>query len=116
MSNRLKAPDRSKSNDDIRIKQEIDRTNARLRHFRGIAASVMFDAFNLWQEIWESCQDSRSCIEIIEGLDAEPTGQAPACGWPELMEKLHLLGHYLDYAKRLCDGTIDDDSKKESEV
>jgi hypothetical protein len=31
------------------------------------------------------------------------------------MEKLNLLRHYIDYAKRLCEGSIDNPPKDESE-
>ena len=96
------------------IRREVERTNARMRHFRGVAASVMTDALKLWEEIWETCQDPRTCEEIIEGK-IEPAGKAPACGWPEFMEKLNLLRHYIDYAKRLCEGSIDNPPKDESE-
>ena len=96
------------------IRREVERTNARMRHFRGVAASVMNDALKLWEEIWETCQDPRTCEEIIEGK-IEPAGKAPVCGWPEFMEKLNLLRHYIDYAKRLCEGLVDN-PKDESEV
>ena len=92
------------------IKREIVRTNAKLRHFRGIAASVVQDARGVWRQIWDACQDQRSCDEILEGVN-EPIGQVPAEGWQDLREKLHLLGHYLDYAQRLCDGSIETISK-----
>lgn len=85
---------------------EIERTNAKLRHFRGIAASVMNDALKVWQQIWECCQDSRTCYEILDGID-EPGDQIPSCGWPELRERLFLLKHYIEYAQKLCEGSID---------
>ena len=90
-----------------RPERDIERFNARQRHFRGVAASVLTDAQKAWEDIFEACRDSRSCEEIIEGID-EAGGKLPACGWPEFREKLHLLGHYIDYTKRLCDGSLDD--------
>jgi hypothetical protein len=115
VKSRLKSKDKPESIHDEHIRREIERTNARMRHFRGVSASVMNDALKLWQEIWEACQDPRTEIEIIEGA-SERKGPIPACGWQEFREKLHLLGHYIDYTKRLCEGSIDDTSKKESEV
>ena len=94
---------------------DIERFNARLRHFRGVAASVLNDAQAVWEEIWEVCRDPRTCEEILEGIE-EADGTMPACGWPELREKLHLLGHYIDYTKRLCDGSLDDLTSGEKEV
>jgi hypothetical protein len=95
--------------------RDIERFNARLRHFRGVAASVLNDAQKTWMEIVDACRDSRSCEEIIEGID-ESGGALPSCGWPEFREKLHLLGHYIDYTKRLCDGSLDDLASGKREV
>lgn len=92
---------------DGRPRKDVERFNARLRHFRGVAASVLNDAQRVWEEVWDDCRDPRSCEEIIEGVE-QAEGRMPACGWPELREKLHLLGHYIDYTKRLCDGSVDD--------
>lgn len=102
---------RPESVHDERVRIEIERVNARLRHFRGVAASVLNDAQKVWEEICEACNDQRTCEQILEGVD-EPAGRAPACGWPEFKEKLHLLGHYIDYTKRLLEGSIDEASKK----
>lgn len=95
-------------------KEELNRLNARLRHFRGIAACVMHEALNTLQEIWDSCQDPRTCQEILDGVP-EAVARTPVGGWNEFYEKLHLLGIYLDYAKRLCEGAIDQESEKERE-
>lgn len=92
--------------------REIERVNARLRHFRGIAAGVMKDAVEIWRQIWELLQDQRSCEEILDGH-----GPAEGCPPPEdkslLLEKLHLLGIYLEYARKLCDGSIGNESPEE---
>lgn len=96
-------------------RRDIERFNAKLRHFRGVAASVLNDAQKVWEEIWDACRDSRSCEEILEGIE-EADGAMPACGWPELREKLHLLGHYIQYTRRLCDGSIDDLASEKKEV
>jgi len=89
------------------VRSEMERANARLRHFRGVAAGVLKDAQRVWEEVSEVCRDPRTCEEILEGA-AEPIEKMPVCGWPELREKLHLLGHYIDYTRRLCEGSIDD--------
>jgi hypothetical protein len=86
--------------------EEIDRVNARLRHFRGVAAGVMYDAQELLRDIWDSCQDPRSWQDIVDGVP-EPVARTPAGGWAEFHEKLHLLGTYLEYAKRLCEGSLE---------
>jgi hypothetical protein len=96
-------------------RSEIDRANARIRHFRGVAAGVLVDAEKVWEEISYACQDPRTCEEILEGVEY-PTERAPSCGWPEFMEKLHLLGHYIHYTRRLCDGSLDETVGHEREV
>ena len=96
-------------------REEIDRINARLRHFRGVAACVMSNALEIWREIWDACQDHRSCEDILADVP-EPQSHAPSGEWAEYLEKLHLLGTYIDYAKRLCEGSIDHQIHYESEV
>ena len=96
-------------------RSEIDRANARIRHFRGVAAGVLIDAEKVWEEISCACQDPRTCEEILEGVEG-PAERAPSCGWPEFMEKLHLLGHYIHYTRRLCDGSLDETVTHEREV
>ena len=96
-------------------RSEIDRLNARIRHFRGVAAGVLVDAEKVWEEICRACQDPRTCEQILEGVEA-PIERAPSCGWPEFMEKLHLLGHYIHYTRRLCDGSLDETVSHEREV
>jgi hypothetical protein len=39
---------------------------------------------------------------LVEDKVGEAPG--PECGWPEFLEKMWLLRHYLDYAKRLSEG------------
>jgi len=94
--------------------REIQRANARLRHFRGVAASVMGEAQKLWLEIWDDLQDPRSHEEILEGK-----GTAGDCviegDRSLLLEKLHLLGIQIDYARRLCEGSIGNESQEEGE-
>lgn len=84
---------------------EVRRAGARLRHLRGVAVSVMDDALRLWNEIWDALQDPRSCEEI---LDADETGLecVPEANRALVLEKLHLLGIQIDYARRLCKGEI----------
>ncbi|MCJ7703322.1 MAG: hypothetical protein MUO62_17195 [Anaerolineales bacterium] len=115
MEKSLKDSPRTWRTDDEIAREEIDRVNARLRHFRGIAASVMNDALKVLREVWDSCEDPRSWKEILDGVP-EPVVRTPVGGWAEFYERLHLLGTYIDYAKRLCDGSIDQPSQTEREV
>jgi hypothetical protein len=73
-----------------------------LKHFRTINSSLLQDALDTWGDIWDQFQGS-----LIEGTLVNPENEGnfqPDCGWPEFCEKLWLLRHYLDHAKRFCDG------------
>ena len=76
----------------------------KLKHFRNVTGVVLQDAQDTWTELWRELQG-----EVVDGVmilpDAEK-GFKPKCGWPELLEKMWLLKHKLDYAKRFCDGTM----------
>ncbi|MDD2901975.1 MAG: hypothetical protein PHU44_06025 [Syntrophales bacterium] len=109
MKKSLKDSPLKRRTDEEIAREEIDRINARLRHFRGVAASVMNDALEVLNAVWDSCQDPRSPEEILDGVP-EPLARTPAGGWAEFFERLHLLGTYIDYARRLCDGSIDQPS------
>ena len=66
----------------------------KLMHFRNVAASLNRDALNTWGEIWSELQDV---------ADAQAPF-APACGWPEFLEKVWLMGRYLEHAQRFYEG------------
>ena len=99
----------------LETRREVDRFNARMRHFQAVAASVMEEANALWSELWDDLQDPRTVEEILDGVPVSE-GAFPAGGWPEFKEKLRLLGHYLDYTLRLCDGSLLKDLPEEKEV
>lgn len=89
---------------------QVAAVERKLRHFRGVAASVLRDALNVLEEIWNACEDSRTPEEILNGKKF-PSDSLPACGWTELLEKLHFLRRYLEHAKSLCDGSFDNSKK-----
>lgn len=93
------------SDRDERMKKELDRANAKMRHFRAVAASIMDEALKVWANIWQSCQDTRTPDEIIDDT-VERASAISTCDRDKLLENLYLLRHYLDYTKRLCDGSI----------
>ena len=74
----------------------------KLRHFRNVNSSLLKDAADTWRDIW--CELEGSITEGTLVLPDEGKGLQPKCGWPEFLEKMWLLGHYLDYAKRFCEG------------
>ena len=69
-----------------------------LRHFKNVTGSVIQDALNVWAELWEELQDSVTCGVMV--LPEAENGFKPSCGWPEFLEKMWLLKHYLDFTKR----------------
>lgn len=72
------------------------------RHFRNVIGSVLEDAQGTWAEIWKEFQMGNGLIvppEVEKGFK-------PECGWPEFLEKMWLLKHYLDYAKRFSEGRV----------
>lgn len=75
-----------------------------LRNFRAVMSLVLNDAQKTWGEIWKEFQG-----HVTDGILVLPEaekGFRPPCGWPEFLEKLWLLKHYLDYAKRYSDGDV----------
>ncbi|MCU0573730.1 MAG: hypothetical protein MUC41_12145 [Syntrophobacteraceae bacterium] len=96
------------------LERGMELANARLRHFRGIAASVMSEALGLWKEIWDELQDPRSCLDIINDASS-PSGLLTEARRGSLLERLHLLGIQIEYARRLCEGSIGSPTQGEGE-
>ena len=70
----------------------------RLEHLRRVVGAVLQDAQITWGEIWRELQG-----QVTDGcmiLPQAEKGFKPECGWPEFLEKMWLLKHYLDYASR----------------
>lgn len=73
-----------------------------MRHFREVNASLLQGALDTWGEIWDQMQGS-----LTHGVMIVPEAAKnfePECGWPEFLEKMWTLRHYLDHAKRFSDG------------
>jgi len=78
------------------------RAEKQLRHFRNVSNSLLQDALDTWGELWDQFQGS-----VTNGVMIVPEQEKsfePECGWPEFLEKMWLLRHYVDQTKRLCDG------------
>jgi len=80
------------------------------KHFQNVVGNVTQDALNTWDEIWGELQHAAhsgvmivpEALEELPGGDPESAGPVlkPSCGWPEFMEKMWLLRHYLDFLAR----------------
>lgn len=82
-----------------------------LKHFQNVVGNVTQDAMSVWDEIWgELQQGMHTGVAVVPGIEAEsaiPGEESsagkpfkPSCGWPEFMEKMWLLRHYLDFMAR----------------
>jgi hypothetical protein len=82
-----------------------------LKHFQNVVGNVTQDALNTWDEIWGELQHAgHTGVMIVPEAAEEPPGPdadssagaafKPSCGWPEFMEKMWLLRHYLDFMAR----------------
>jgi len=73
-----------------------------LRHFRNVTRSMLEDSLTIWGELYSEFEGRVTCGAMITA-DARK-GFKPRCGWPEFLEKMRRLEHYLDHAKRICEG------------
>ena len=81
---------------------DLSPAEKKLLHLRNVSGSVLQDALDTWGEIWDQLQGT-----VTYGVMVVPevhNNFEPECGWPEFLEKMWQLKHYLDYAKRFCDG------------
>lgn len=75
-------------------------TTLQLEHLLRVAASVTRDANTVWADLWAAFKPHVTPGGVI---GPEMTkGFVPECGWPEFMEKLWLLKHYIDSIDRIC--------------
>lgn len=72
-----------------------------LQHFKNVTGSVMQDALNVWAELWGELQGSVTCGVMV--IPEAENGFKPSCGWPEFLEKMWLLKHYLDFTKKFSE-------------
>jgi hypothetical protein len=74
---------------------------AQLDHLLKVAGSITQDANKSWADIWGEFKHLATGGGLV--VPEARQGFVPACGWPELLEKLWLLKHYLDSIQRICD-------------
>ena len=88
--------------DKLDTERKVLLPEGKFKHFQNVLGVVLQDAQNTWADLWKELQD-----EVTEGFMVLPQAQkgfSPQCGWPEFLEKMWLLKHYLDYAKRFSEG------------
>jgi len=83
---------------------EVLSPEEKARHFRNVIGVVLQDAEDVWSELWMELHGKVTDGTLI--LPEAERGFKPECGWPEFLEKLWLLKHYLDYAKKFSAGEV----------
>jgi len=95
-----------------RIAAQAPSPQAELQHYQHVIGSITQDALNTWAEIWGELQQGvHTGVTVATKADEgaatsgteSPAGEPfkPSCGWPEFMEKMWLLRHYLDFVARV---------------
>lgn len=70
-------------------------------HLLKAAGSVSQDASQAWADIWGQCKELATGDGMVVAEAQESF--VPPCGWPEFLERLWLLKHYLDSLQRICE-------------
>ena len=76
----------------------------KFKHFRNVMGVVLQDAQKTWGELWDELQG-----EVVDSVMVRPDaehGFRPKSGWPEFLEKMWILRHQLDYARRFSEGRM----------
>ena len=74
-----------------------------MAHLLKVADSVARDASGVWADLWGELKPHVTPEGIV--LPPLDKGFVPACGWPEFLERLWLLKHYIDSISRICGKT-----------
>lgn len=69
-------------------------------HLLKVACSVSQDANRAWADVWAELHRHVTPNGVVTP-DAQQ-GFVPECGWPEFLEKLWLVKHYIDSIQRIC--------------
>lgn len=75
-------------------------SDEKLEHFQNTIEVILQDARDTWADVWNELQG-----RIVDGaliLPQAKKGFIPECGWPEFLEKIWLLKHYLDCATQFA--------------
>ncbi len=84
-----------------RLASQILSPETKLWHFRNITKGVMQDALNMWDDLYKELQDSVTHADMASPEAGE--GFKPSCGWPEFLDRMRLVRHYLDFARKFSE-------------
>ena len=100
----MEMPDTFKLPEEARF-EKVLKANGRtaeqaLKNLRYVVSAVNDDALGVWGDLWNEFRQGVTPGGVV--LPEMKKGFVPACGWPEFLEKLWLLKHYLDFIQRFC--------------
>ncbi len=72
-----------------------------LEHLLKVAGSITQDANQAWAQVWREFKPLVTASGVV--LPKAKDGFVPSCGWPEFLERLWLLKHYIDSIQRICE-------------
>ena len=101
MRNTFQLPEEERLREVLNTKDRS--AESALKNFRYVVASVNGDAQKVWADMWNELREGVTPGGIV--LPTMSEGFTPSCGWPEFLEKMWLLKHYLDYIHRFCDAS-----------
>ena len=77
-----------------------ERRAKKFEHLLKVATNTNQDAGKAWAALWAEFKPLVGNNGMV--MPEAQEGFVPACGWPEFLEKLWLLKHYLDSTHRIC--------------
>lgn len=72
----------------------------KIKHLQNVTEVILDDALDVWNSLWREMKGKVTDATLV--LPGAEKGFKPGCGWPEFLERLWLLKHHLDYAKKFC--------------
>jgi hypothetical protein len=89
----------SSRREQLNMRQPSELPN-RFQHLLKVAGSVNADAQQVWAQLWSEIKPQVTAAGAP--MPSLEKGFVPACGWPEFLERMWLLKHYLDSVHRIC--------------
>lgn len=73
-----------------------------LRHLRHVTSSMLSGALSVWADIQGEFEGVVHHGNLVD--DRARAGFVPRCGWPEFLERMRALEHYLTHTQRIASG------------
>ncbi len=72
-----------------------------LEHLLKVTGSISRDANKAWSDVWRELKPHVTTSGMVG--PSLKQGFIPSCGWPEFLERLWLLKHYIDSIQRISE-------------